>query len=415
MRKALWAFPVIILLAAAAAALPSLPAARDSQKSDTALRTVRVSVRAANDGRFVQDLSLGDFEILDAGLPQTADGLAVIDNGRLTRQDGAAIPGAGGGRRIWVLLQMTDYDSKLEGALQYLFQDVLTERDSLTLVTPGKPYVLSPEAFRKRPKDEIAKETTKLVRKDILSGNSDYRTIMADLKRIVRAIEGSNQSHPMDDIESEADAGDSAFGIELSLPRYKAALVKLDSLRLVDPRRFMAMAEGLRQSVEPAVVFLVYQREFRPEINPTIMAQLMSLNQDRDDILASLQDLFTFYRREVSFELEPVRRAFADAGAVFNFVFMNRQAKQSFGVTMTEQSEDLFKIFSDISASTGGAVSTTGDPGKGFQKVAEETRQAYILRYLPSDPGRKGEFRPLSVRVKGRDCKVTHQAGYIVR
>ena len=415
MRKALWTIPVIVLLAAAAAVLPSLLAARDSQSTQPAPRTIRVSVRAANDGRFVEDLGLGDFEILDGGRPQTADGLAVIDNGRVIRQEGATIPGSGGGRRIWVLLQMTDYDSKIEGALNYLFKEVLTEQDSLNLITPGKPYILSAEAFRKRPKDEIAKETTKLVRKDILSGNSDYRTIMADLKRIVRAIQGASQASPMDDIDAEADAGDSDFGIELTLPRYKAALVKLDSLRLVDPRRFMAMAEGLRQSTEPAVVFLIYQREFRPEINPTILSLLMSAYQDRDDILASLQELFTFYRREVSFELEPVRRAFADSGAVFNFIFMSKQAKQSFGITMTEQSEDLFKIFSGISSSTGGAVSTSGDPGTGFRKTAEETRRAYILRYLPSDSGAKGEFRELSVRIKGRDCKVTHQAGYISR
>ena len=382
------------------------------QEKAPASKPVQTSVRVFDQGRFVDSLGAADLEVLENGIPQNILGFSLFDRGRMIRSEGDPALAPKAGRHFTVYFQMTDFDPKLEEAFKFLFTDILTENDSLTLVTPMKPYFLTPQAFKMKSKDALARETLKLVRKDILEGASDYRSLLNDLKRIARAI-GGNSSRS-GDIESEGDPSANDYGLEFLLPRYKHAMTKMENLRFTDESKFLAVAEELRQATEPAQVIFFYQREFRPEINPNTLSLLMLSNQDRPDIQAGLAEVFQFYRRELNFNVDRIGKAMADAGAPFYALFLNRQAKSVAGLIMTEQSEDMYKLFSEITRTTGGFLETADNPTASLRKTAQWGNPTYFLSYIPPTSA-DGSYRTITVRVKDKPYTVVHRQGYFAR
>jgi len=377
---------------------------------------IEVPVRVYGGNQFVEILRSEDFELLEDGRPQKVEALYLLEKGQIVREE--ALPETGfrpqTPRVFYLFFQMTEYFAKIEEAIEYLFKDVLRPGDSVTLITPLKPYSLSPQALTLKTKESLAKEMNSLLRKDIQKGAGEYRALLNELKRLVRTIAGPGVSRDQDPATGDADTL-SAGGLEMMLTHYKENVQKLESLRLVEPKKFVSVAELLRGSGGQKFVFFFYQREFRPEISPNILNQLMMANQDRDDIRASLSDLFQFYSRDISFDLSKVSQAFADCGANFNFIFIDNQAKYQFGVTMREQSEDVFRIFNQIVRVTGGAMDNSQNPGAGFKKTADNAGKYYLLYYTPSNPQKDGSFRTISVRVKDKDYSVSHRLGYFAK
>jgi hypothetical protein len=385
--------------------MTALTAILGQEKAPTS-KPVQVSVRVFDQGRFVDSIGAADLEVLENGIPQNILGFSLFDRGRMVRSDGDPALAPKSGRHFTIYFQMTEFDPKLEEAFKFLFTDILTENDSLTLVTPMKPYSLTAQAFKQKSKDVLAREMLKLVRKDILEGASDYRSLLNDLKRIARAIGGN--------IESEGDPSANDYGLEFLLPRYKHAMTKMESLRFADESKFLAAAEELRRMTEPTQVIFFYQREYRPEINPNTLSLLMLGNQDRPDIQAGLSEIFQFYRRELNFNVDRIGKAMADAGAPFYALFLNRQAKSVSGVIMTEQSEDMYKLFTEITRTTGGFLETADNPTASLRKTAQLGNPTYFLSYLPQAAA-DGSYRTITVRVKNKPYAVAHRQGYFAR
>jgi hypothetical protein len=373
---------------------------------------IEVAVRVLAENRFIDSLRLEDFELLEDGSPQKIQSLCLLEKGKLIRQESAAEFQPRLDRKFYLLFQMTEYDAKIEESLNYLFQTLLSPEDSLAIVTPMKPYALTAEALKTKSRDSIAKEMRGLLRKDIQNGASEYRTLLIDLRRIVHAIAGAGG---VSDAEVESDITDSSMGIEFLLPRYKNMLVKLESLRLIDENKLLSFADGLKKSDGQKFVFLFYQREFRPEISAPILNSLMQEFQERPDIQASLTELFQFYKRDLSINLERVAQEFADAGINFNFIFMDRQARSSAGITMREQSEDVFRVFTELARATGGTTDNSSNPGAGFKKTAENAVSYYLLYYTPENSRKDGTFRKLNVRIKDKNYQVSHRIGFFAR
>lgn len=319
---------------------------------------IEVPVRVYSGNQFVEILRPEDFELLEDGRPQKVEALYLLEKGQIVREE--ALPETGfrpqTSRVFYLFFQMTEYFPKIEEAIEYLFKDVLRPGDSVTLITPLKPYSLSPQALTLKTKESLAKEMNSLLRKDIQKGAGEYRALLNELKRLVRTIAGPGVNRDADPETGDVDAlnAGGTFSLEMMLTHYKENVQKLESLRLVEPKKFVSVAELLRGGGGQKFVFFFYQREFRPEISSNVLDKLMMENQDRDDIRASLSDLFQFYSRDISFDLSKVSQAFADCGANFNFIFIDNQAKYQYGVTMREQSEDVFRIFNQIVRVTGG-------------------------------------------------------------
>ncbi len=373
---------------------------------------VEIPVWVHDKGLFVDNLILADFEIYEDGILRDPGSLHLVKGQAVVREEkrGPASPSLQ--RNFYLLYQTTDWDPNLGQVVDHLFQSLLLPGDTMTLVTPMKPYSLTPDALARKSKDSLSKEMQQILRKDIQQGGRDYRDTLRDLRRVVGAIGGDRQSLESD---METDSTGMNFGLEMQLDRYKQNLMKLENLRLLDQRKIIGFAEALRSRPGRNFVFFFYQREFRPEISATALNALMTMHQESANIRSDLQDLFQYYRRDASLDAGLIRQAFADASLTFSFIFMNKKSQYMFGANMKEQSEDVFTLFAGIARATGGVAYSSQNAAASFPAAAAASKNYYLLTYFPSNPARDGRFRELEVRVKGRDYQVSCRAGYYAR
>lgn len=378
-------------------------------------QAVEVRVRVSAGGRFVDDLALKDFDIQEDGKLQSMSSLALVRGGKLVRREGEEIVPARLERSYTLLFQVVDWDPALVEAVDYLFGSVLKPGDSMTLVTPMKPYHLQKDAMALKSKADLTKGMKNVLRKDILQGGGEYRDLINELKRLTRAISGDTANFDEDmesDISTEA-AG--SFGLEMQIDRYRQSLMKIDGIRLVDEAKLLAFAGALKALPGQKTVILFYQREYRPEISSATMNNLMSLYQANADIMGNLMDLFHFYKREKTFNADRVKKAFADAGIDFHFIFMEKKTQRVFGATMREQSEDTYPGFVEIARATGGTAESSMNLAETFKHAAASSEDYYILTYAPEGYTPDGGFRQIAVRVNRDGCRISSPLGYYAR
>jgi VWFA-related protein len=400
--------PAVVCLAAVLLAGPGF-----AQEPDATVTNVAVPVRVTAGGRFVDSLTRNDFVVKENDRPQDILALYLVRQDAVAREDAVRVltPAV---ERNWILLfQLTDFHPKLAELAQGLLKKTVRPGDRLTVQTPLRNYTLSPRAFDLKTPATLVEELTRLLRRDIQLGSADYNTQFTELKKIVRSIADVNPMRSIGDIP-EANVQDE---LNIMIPRYKDALEKMDRARVVDGRFFLQLADRLRAIRGRKDVFLVYQREFRPEIQPVVLSQLLNQVQGDPDLEAEIQSLFVLRSRDFSFDADGVIRAFADAGTTFHFIYMNKDPEDVVGLVMRETSEDYFRVFSELARGSGGTVDTSQDPAQGFLAASEAVGDYYLLYYEPRDKQPDGRFRVISVELKEPrpDHRLTFRAGYYAR
>jgi len=393
----------------------AVPAARIGQR--TTFAPIQVLVRVFDGTRFVDDLKLGDFEIYEDGYSIPPDSLHLVKGRSIARGEGPATFRPDTSRTYYLMFQTVDWDPKLADAIDHLFSSVLIAGDAMTLVTPTKPYALQKDALATKSPAQLSKAMQDILKKDIQSGGGQYREITRELTRLTRSI-GSVGAGAKDEIEGELDSESTmGFGLGQQIDHYRNALMTLESLRLVDEKKLLAFANLLKAVPGQKIIFLFYAREYRPEINPRAIQALMSLYQDDPTILGNLVDLFQLYKRETTFNSDLVKKAFADAGIVFHFIFMEKKSQRVFGAYMREQSEDIFPGFRDIAAATGGITEISQNPAASFAHASAASGDYYLLSYTPPASGAGGGFRKIQVKVNkpGAAYTVVNRLGYFAR
>lgn len=392
--------------------LPMLSLASPQEQHQVTVTNVMVPVRVFSGGQFVDDLTLADFELYEDGQLQEIQALYLTDKAAISRQDTKRDFMPMVSRRFYFIFQIRDYNPKITDAIEYFFGNLFHPDDALEVHTPVKIYTLSKEAVQSKPKETLIKDMQYVIRKDAQIGAAEYNDMLSELKRIVRSIsmQGGGQTSMMRDIEANNQTG--LESLQFMLPRYRETISKMEELRMVDEKWFYQFAALRRRLEQQKVVFFFYQREYRPEISAGVMNNLISAYQDDLNIVGQLQDMFGTYHREINLNEDLLKKAFADAGILFNFIFMDRNPEVAAGITMREQSEDVFKVFTNVAEATGGITDNSQDPSIAFKNAATITERCYILFYSPQNYVKDGEFKTISVRVKGRDCRVIHRLGY---
>jgi VWFA-related protein len=371
---------------------------------------VNVAVRVFDGGQFVDGLALRDFELLENGVPQKIDALYRIDKNAVTRQEGEGPASPASARHFYLLFQMYEYNPKISDALLYFFNNALLPGDTLEIQTSMRSYKLTPQAFAKTPKDVLAKEMDKIVRKDVGEGNFVYKGLIRELRRIVGGIEGLN---PIAGGDEESDAAVSNFGLEPLLNLYRDSLHKLEDLRTIDQDKIIGFAQALKKQDGRKFVYYIYQQEYRPEISPGMYNQLIDLNQDNQNILSGLHDLFQAYRQNISLDQQKIVQAYCDSAADLNFLFMTRTPEAFGGIVMREQSEAVFKIFAQAAAATGGIAVSTQNPVAEIKTALKTSEAYYLLAYTPASTAKDGAFETITVNVKDKNYKILNRRGYI--
>jgi len=186
----------------------------------------------------------------------------------------------------------------------------------------------------------------------------------------------------------------------------------MESLRIVDEKMLIQFANILKKQEGENIVFFFYQREFRPEIKPNILNRMMSINQDNPNVMGDLQDLFQAYHREIQYDTNKIRQAFADSSLLFNFIFTHKTPEIVSGIYMREQSEDVFSTLSEAAKATGGIVDSSQNPAVGFKNALDTSQYYYLLYYSPKNYIKEGKFKHITVKLKNKDYRITHRAGY---
>ena len=388
-------------------------AAQETPASSPAARELRVHVTAG--GRFVDDLKLADFAVIEDGRTLPVRALSIVRGGQFARREGEGSIPVSLERTYTLLFQIMDWDPALATAVDYLFSSVLIPGDAVSLVTPFKPYHLQRDALSQRPRAELQKSMKDLLRKDVLRGSGEYRNLINELKRLTKSIGGSTTTFDEDMATDPTMETSGGFGLEMQIDRYRQALMSMEGLRLVDEAKLLAFAGSLKPTPGQKTVIMFYQREYRPEISPATMNRLMSLYQDNPDILGNLMDLFQFYKREKTFDADRVKRAFADAGIDFHFIFVEKKSQRVFGATMREQSEDTYPGFVEIARATGGTSDSSLNPSTAFKHAADTSRDYYVLSLAPGAGPADGGFRKFDVRVVREGCRVSYPLGYYAK
>jgi len=380
---------------------------------DEIVVNIEVPVRVFDKGQFVDDLTIDDFEVFENGKLQKITACYVIKKTHIERKEekeALLVPDVS--RNFVLLFDIWEFFPKVEKAIDLFFENVVLEGDSLMVLTPVKAYNLKDISWDYQEKEQIAEQLKKIVRKDTIMGNAEYRNTLKELKNItadlnavagIKSLSGSRNSLPTD----------SGNALDYILQKYRSIINRLNHLRDVDEQELTHFAELLKDRSGQKIAFFFSQREMVAQPMPKIIASLESRFQDKHHILMMFHDLFSTYREGVSINTNKIKKAFSDSSILIHFLYITKPVEQEEGILFKEQSEDIFKAFSEIARSTGGLTESSANAEASFQRAVTASESYYLLYYKPSDYKRDGKFKNIKVKVKTGSYKITHRSGYI--
>ncbi len=375
---------------------------------------IEIPVRVLDGNRFVDNLTIDNFEIYENSIRRNINALVLTEKARIIRQDLKQQVKPDLSRHFCFLFQMTDYNPRISEGMSYFFNNIFQPGDSIMLITPLKQYTLSSKAMEIKSREDIVKDIINVIRRDTLSGSAEYNSAIIDLRRIVSSISSaSGGQQTMYQTSIDTTISDSQVSpLEQLLPNYRETLEKLENMRIVNEASFLNFATYFKSLKGQKIAFLFYQREFRPELDSTTMNRLISNNQDDPALLGQIQELFQVYYRDVNMNVERMKQVFADSSVMMNLLFFSKTPEQIPGVYMREQSEDLYQIFSELANSTGGIVNSAQNPDAAIRDVSDTADKCYLLYYNSPLSDIQSRFKTVEVVVKGAKYRVLHKQGY---
>lgn len=396
-------------------------AGQDLQHETRAVN-IEIPVRVFDGGRFVDNLKLDDFEVLEDGRPQKIEAVYLVKGTDIARREEMRPFAPDTGRNFFLFFEIANITGQIVDAVNYFVRTVLVPGDVLTVVTPLKTYRMKTEAFEVVSKDRVAAQLIAILRRDVLIGYSEYRDAVEDLAGLAKSMAASITQNmtgtiaTVQGIDSFSGGGMARYeGLSLDeqLTRYGDLLEKLQTLRRLDQGKFLEFARALKDRNGQKYVFLLYEREYIPKIDPKILYQYIDLYQDRPDIHQTVSGLFELYKRETTLNTEEIKLAYADASTSIHFLFITQPREDIPGVRMEEHSEDIFGPFREMARATGGIALSGASPAGLMKEAVQASQNYYLLYYSPAAYAGDGRFKSIRVRVRSGNFRVAHRAGYI--
>ncbi len=350
---------------------------------DVTVTNIGVPVRVFSGDRFIDNLTINDFEVYEEGKPQKIEAVYLVKKARIEKKEEPGTKFSPEVSRHFVLaFELQEYLPKVGEALDYFFESVIVPGDTVNIVTPARSYKLKGEALTRLPREKVAAQLKDKLRADVELANSEYRSLMKHLEDIF-----------VFDVEPD-----------LKALMYLDAARKLRDFKSIDLKRLGEFADYLKNIKGQKHVFFFYQKELIPVL-PGL-----------DDF--SLAEL----RKDASLDTALIRQTFSDSSISVNFLFvtnkpglhddLNVGRMGPLHVQLLDQSDTVFSAFRQVSNATGGISDSSANPAASFRKAAEASENYYLIYYSPRDYRADGKFREIKVKVKDKDYTVTHRAGY---
>lgn len=382
-------------------------------QEESVVINIEVPVRVFDGNTFVENMTIDDFELYEDGVQQRLEAVYLVKRRSIERSEEKRRFTPDTARNFYLLFEISEYSGKLGEAVEYFIQNVIYPGDVLTIITPVKTYRLRGQALEVKTRDEITEQLKGILRKDALIGSSEYRNVIQELAglawSLAASISGDSTLRRPDTMMGGSQVG---LTVDEQLTRYEDILYRLEDLRFIDQKQLMSFAQNLDEQTGQKYVFLFYEREYIPQIDPRILYQYTEMYQDSPNIQQSISGIFDFFRRDITIDVDQVKQVYADSSVAIHFLFISKNNPQEYGVRYKEQSEDIFSAFKQMADATGGFVDSSADPSLSFQRALDAAENYYLLYYSPKDFTHDGKFRNIEVRLKDKGYKVVHRLGY---
>ena len=349
---------------------------------------IEVDVRVFKGNEFINDLDIHDFELYEDGEPQKIEVVYLIKEKNIERQlidtqleTQPVKPITSIQKRTFILMfEIMKYLPRVDDVIDHFFTHVLLPGDSLIVTTPRKNYRFHEDAFKRMPKEEIAKELKEKVREDAVLGNSAYRNMLKEFK----------------DLEHT-----SFEDLELRTRMLLEIFRKLKGYMYIDKQKISQFGEFLRHIEGQKHVFFFYQKNMLP-------------------IPPGITDYYAFELfPDLSLNSDEIREAFSDASVTCHFLYITETPliedgrEQSEFLGWVDTRADIFSGFSEMADATGGLTISSRNPEFSFKQAMEASENYYLIYYKPKDYKSDGKFKKIKVKIKGKNYRVLHRAGYI--
>jgi VWFA-related protein len=349
---------------------------------ETGVVNIEVPVRVFTKGKFVEELTLKDFELYEEGILQKIEALYLVKKTIIEReesesdtQQASRVFSPETSRTFVLMFEMMDYFPEVKEVLDYFFESVLSSGDSLYIITPLKTHSYEKEFLDETSREEMVNQINKKLRKDIISVSLEYRSMIRDLEWF------SNLSHPL-----KAEAADRIYE-------------QLRDYRYFDDKKLMKFKDQLKEIEGQKYVFLIYQKQLIP-----IPSEFAGRQE-----------------QEIFFNARKIKQSYADSSININFIFLTKTRQRDLSITsrgssnmvMDDLSAKIYGAFSEVAEATGGITDSSANIAASFQQAAVSSENYYLLYYTPKDYKADGEFKSIKVKIKGKNFRVTHRAGYI--
>jgi VWFA-related protein len=393
-------YPKKLIFVVAVSAL-SLGLLAQQLSHDTTVINIEVPVRVFEGNTFVDDLTLGDFEVYENGKPQKIEAVYLIKKTNIEREETEATKEearkkfAPEASRYFVLaFILTEYLPKVAEAVDYFLAQVILPGDTLNVVTPLKTYNMKPDVFERVPKEEIKRQLIGKLRQDIMSGYSEYLDHMKELESaaMARDVEG-----------------------------YQRALTRLSWLRYIDQEELENFAGYLKGQTGQKYVFLFYQQETIPKLETATSSEEMAEAEMATRGGVPGDKLPDSYMRDSSFDVDGVKQIFSDSSISIHFLYITKDINDRIdvgnmgsrgGMRFEDKSEGIFSAFKEMAEATGGVTDSSANISSALKKAGQASENYYLLYYSPKGYKGDGQFRNIKVKVKNKDYRITHRAGY---
>jgi len=382
-----------IILSAAIATL-SLVLFAQELTHESLVINIEIPVRVFKGSSFVDNLTIEDFEVYEDGKLQKIEAVYLIKKTSIKKKEEKKKFTPEVSRNFVLLFQTMEYLPKVGDAIEYFFNNVILPGDNLTIITPLKTYNFNSKALEVLPKEEIIKQLKSKIKKDTRMGGLEYRSLLKDLHRQISSPD------------------------EVSLSISRLLLSRLEQLRYVDEKKLLEFADFLKTKEGQKHVYLFYQKEVLPQLDPATYAQLMSLQQDQQHLLFELLELFSHYRRDITFNVDRIKQVFSDSSISMHFLYITKlptlhdDGRIPSPIRWREQSEDIFNAFREMARATGGLTDSSSNAASAFQRAVDASENYYLIYYVPLNYTRDGKFKTIKVKIKNKNYRITHRAGY---
>jgi hypothetical protein len=366
---------------------------------------IEVPVRVFKGKTFIDNLTIDDFEIYEDGILQKTEAVYLIrkmdilrEDTEMEKEEARKIFAPEVSRNFVLLFEIHEYYPTVGNAIEYFFNDVFSEGDSLVVLTPARSYRFNKKSFEKFTKEEISDELVGQLRKDVKMSASEYRSLIHDLESL------------------ETLSGLDADMVEMMR---KNIVRKLSNLRYLDEKKLLNFADALKSTEGPKHVFFFLQKLLVPIItnNPVF----------------TVGDLHEF-EAYVSYDEKNIKQLFSDSSITAHMIYLTKVSDFDYlnknqgsltarglldtsnpvGPRVTQDiSASAYSAFSDIAQATGGIVDSSTNAAASFKKTSEASENYYLLYYSPKNYIADGKFKEITVKVKGQKYKIMHRAGYI--